>query len=369
VGGIENVAKNRTRTGVGEARADASDQRAAAAVRLSHPQNSVEQPEPACPAWAVCQEDGTAQALKGDVEFAYGRPRAKCPLDPNQPDPGKRDLADGRIVPVRLRAEFSAELRDRAPKRFQEFYPPTAIPNSPADFPGVLEQIQDDVPELALPEGWTERGFTITCVLGLDWKPILESARRCQNQRPGLKYSSPAAYLAAIIYDLEDALDALDPGLDWAGRVAFWTSADVRRHIREFCHKLIQRGNDAAVVWRSERMVLEQLGAYAHSLGPGIPLAQGSPTSAVPKRRRGPKPEDEKRQRIVEILAGTSWNENLGQTCQRLDEAEVPISRSWQKKQHWESWADANDENPDSVKRCIRRHLKLGRRAPSEPAK
>jgi hypothetical protein len=300
--------------------------------------------------FAVCQQDGTAELLAKDADTMIG---GRLGAIRNGDELGGL-LHDGRIVPVRLLSDFvSGEFRG---ERLREFYPPDAIPDG-GIVPTLLAQIRDDVPRLDLPDGWIGRGYRITCVLGGDWEfeRILEDARRRRHHRPGRHYPGAHHHLVGLVYDLEEGLENQHPDLGNNGRAAFWTSAEVRRAVREFCQDLVAKGQPGEEVWGAERLLLEQLCSYAHTLQP-----QGSTKPTLPRRSsRGPEPKIEMHQKVAELLGGVAWGDNLQGSCEILDGAEVPISKSW-KKEGYLSWVEAQESIPVLVKKCIRRHSKLG---------
>jgi hypothetical protein len=80
------------------------------------------------------------------------------------------------------------------------------------------------------------------------------------------------------------------------------------------------------------------------------------------KQKSGPKVNIAAHVRVAEIIAGigVEWtgDQNLGDVCEQLDDARVPVPKSWRRRLDAKSWLQAFDSDPALVRKTIKDRLK-----------
>jgi hypothetical protein len=109
--------------------------------------------------------------------------------------------------------------------------------------------------------------------------------------------------------------------------------------------------------------------------GVAEPTSRGAGTDAAPTsrpkgRKRGPKPDRETAAQVAEIVARAApdgnWQENLDAVCESLDDANIPIPKTWRADGTCRSWS-AKLEAP-IVRKAIAYRLKMARPVSTKPS-
>jgi hypothetical protein len=156
----------------------------------------------------------------------------------------------------------------------------------------------------------------------------------------------------------------------------------VPMNARQRTSKLFRQLEDEILLTNPQERVSAERGMPPSDVGGGIgrhkqePLQESLPTCGVNPRAtynssgsgqpqiRGPgRPRESKYQLgVVSVLDELDpWEDkDLGDVCERLDEAGISIPKAWEKRQ-WRSWLHANASDPALAKKILRKYYNLHR--------